>query len=112
LIISLIRREKSFLTFLGSQNKDNRQAKFSPDGTKIVIWSNNYLWQMDTTGQNLHQRTTYEVDVNIGVPFSWSIIGNKIIYTRYQSKDWTMKNGVLWMLDINTKSETQITFNP
>lgn len=86
--------------------------KYSPDGRTIVFCSNNNLWLIDSTGNNQQQLTTSEVDVSFGLPFSWSPDGSKIIYTRYQSTDWTMKNGVLWMIDISTKKETRLTFNP
>ena len=102
---------KSFLTFLGGQNNNNRHPRYSPDGKKIAFWSSGNLWVMDSIGSNLLQLTTTGVDATFGLPFSWSPIGDKIIYTRYQS-DWTMKNGVLWMIDVNAKTETQFTFNP
>ncbi|MDE3056639.1 MAG: PD40 domain-containing protein [Bacteroidota bacterium] len=57
------------------------------------------------------QLTTYYVDVDFGSPFSWSPDGSKIIYTAYQSNDWSLKNGVLWMIDVNSKTEAQFTFN-
>lgn len=86
--------------------------KYSPDRTRIAFWSSGNVWIMDSTGSNLRQLTTTGVDVDFGLPFSWSPVGDKIIYTRYQSTDWTMKNGVLWMIDVNARAETQFTFNP
>ncbi len=97
----------SFFTFIGGQNNDSRCLHYSPDGTKIAFWSSGNLWIMDTTGNNQYQLTFHGADD----AFSWMPSGDKIVYTRYQSTDWTMNNGVLWMIDINSKTETQFTFN-
>ncbi|GJQ20415.1 MAG: hypothetical protein HBSIN02_07700 [Bacteroidia bacterium] len=91
---------------------DNRYPRYSPDGTEIMFWSNGNLWMMDSTGTNLRQLTTHSVDVSFGLPFSWSPDGNKIVYTRYRPDEWTMDNGVLWLLDRNTGAASQFTFNP
>ena len=102
---------KSTDTLLAVGN-DNRNPRYSPTGTRIAFWANGNIWQMDSLGNNKEQLTTSEVDVSFGLPFSWSPDGNKIIYTRYQSTDWTMNNGVFWLIDVNTKTEKQLTSNP
>ncbi len=43
--------------------------------------------------------------------FSWSPNGKKIIYTKHNFNDWSFSNGCLWVIDINTKQEYQLTFN-
>lgn len=91
---------------------DNRHPKYSPDGTKIAFWSSGNLWLMDTIGANLRELTTRGVGTGFGLPFSWSPSGNKTIYYNYRGNDWTMENGVLWLLDVNSGIETQLTFNP
>ncbi len=92
---------------------DNRIPRYSPDGTTIAFWSNGNIWMMDSDGTDQQQLTTSGVDVSFGLPFSWSPDGSKIIYTRYpyRSTDWTIRNGVLWMIDVNTGTEIQFTFN-
>ncbi len=92
--------------------RENCYPRYSPDGTKIAFWSNGKLWMMDSTGSNLQQLTSHDVDATFGVPFSWSPSGDKIVYTYYRSDDWTMNNGVLWMLDLRSRTATQFTFNP
>ena len=92
--------------------RDNRNPRYSPNGTTIAFWSNANLWKMDSIGNNVQQLSTQGVDVSLGLPFSWSPDGSKIVYTRYQSTDWTTNNGVLWMIDVASKKETQFTFNP
>jgi hypothetical protein len=67
---------------------------------------------MNSNGSDLHQITGDGVDATFGLPFSWSLPGEKIVYTRYQSTDWTMNNGVLWMIDVISGTQTQLTFNP
>ncbi len=92
--------------------RGSRYFRYSPDGTKIIFWLGSKLWIMDSTGSNLQQLTTHEVEIDFGVPFSWSPSGDKIVYTYYRSDDWTMNNGVLWMLDLRSRTATQFTFNP
>lgn len=93
-------------TLLGV-GSDNRNLIYSPDGKKIAFWSDGNLWLMDSSGSNQRQLTTHYADVD----FSWSPDGKEIIYTRYSAKDWTLANGVLWMIDVDSKTETQFTFN-
>ena len=83
--------------------RDNHYPRYSPDGTKIAFWSSGDLWMMDTSGSNLRQLTTHGVDLTFG----WSPTGNKIVYTHYRSTDWTMSNGVLWLLDVPTGTAAQ-----
>lgn len=103
---------RSFFTFLGGINRDNRYPRYAPDGAKIAFQSNVNLWLMDADGTNQRQLTTHGVGSFFGAPFSWSPIGNKIVYNHYQANDWTMYNGVLWLLDVSTGIATQLSFNP
>jgi len=73
--------------------------------------ANQNIWLMDTMGHNLRQLTTEGVDRDQGKPFSWSPNSSQIIYASYRSSDWSMQNGVLWMLDITTHQKKQLTFN-
>jgi len=96
---------------LKANGRDIRYPKYSPDGTKIAFCMDGYLWIMDSNGNNLRKLTTFKgIEVN-EIPFSWSPDGSKIVYTRYRTDDWTKNNGVLWVIDINTGLEKQLTFN-
>lgn len=104
---------KSFLVFLTGKNLNNRYPKYSPDGTKIAFWSSGNkgnIWIMDTTGTNQRQLTAEGVEVNDDI-FSWSPDGKKIVYTQHNYNKWNYDNGVLWIIDINTGAEYQLTFN-
>lgn len=99
------------------QSNDTRHPVYSPDGSKIALASSpsptgTNIWIMNSNGSDLHQVTNKGVDADFGIPFTWSLAGDKIVYTRYQSTDWTMNNGVLWLLDIQSGMETPLTFNP
>lgn len=69
------------------------------------------IWLMDETGSNLRQMTNSGVDAAFGLPFSWSPDGEKLVYTHYNSNNWSYNNGVLWILNISTGAEYQLTFN-
>jgi hypothetical protein len=97
---------------LDANGSDIRLPKYLPEGVKIAFWLNNNLCLTDSLGNNQQQLTTSGVDVSFGLPFSWSPNGDKIIYTRYRSTNWTMKNGVLWLIDVNSRTEIQFAFNP
>ena len=90
---------------------DNRFPRYSPDETRIAFWSSSNLWIMDSTGGNLKQLTIQGVDVDFGLPFSWSPAGSSIVYTDYRSDDWGYDNGILWILNTNTGEKKQLTFN-
>jgi Tol biopolymer transport system component len=92
--------------------RNNEFPKYSPDGTKIAFWSNGNLWIMDSSGTNLQQLTSDGVDVSFGLPFSWNPDGSSVVYTRYRSDEWTMSNGVLWILNPITGEKKQLTSNP
>ncbi len=108
----IISNARILLTAVSGINLDNRHPKYSPDGARIAFWSNSNLWIMDSTGTNLRQLTAEGVTTDFGIPFSWSPDGTQIVYTRYQSNKWTYANGVLWILDVNSGAQRQLTFNP
>jgi Tol biopolymer transport system component len=105
-------RIKSFLAFVGGSNTKSRYLQYSPNGSRIAFCASSNLWIMDSTAVSFQQLTTEGVDGDFGTAFSWSPSNDKIIYTRYRSTDWTMENGVLWMIDTNSKMKTQFTMNP
>jgi TolB protein len=108
------------LTSLNQSNiyaTDNRYPHYSFDGTKIAFVSSPSptganIWIMNSNGSNLHQITANGVDGNFGISFSWSPTGEQIVYTHYQTTDWTMNNGVFWMMNLISGNKTQFTFNP
>lgn len=90
---------------------NNQFPKYSLDGSKIAFWSNSNIWIMDTTGKNQQQLTTGGVDVDFGLPFSWSPDGVHIVYTSYQPNTWNYGNGTLWIINANTGIKKQLSFN-
>jgi Tol biopolymer transport system component len=108
---------KQLIRFLSEPNTKNRFPKYSPDGSKIVFWSQpptgvaGNLWLLNSDGTNLRMLTVGGVDGDFGIPFAWSPDGLKIVYTRYHDK-WTYDNGTLWTVDIETGVQTQLAFNP
>ena len=109
-------KSKSFLSFLGDINNDNRYLKYSTDGKFIAFASQPQnsqvtLWLMDSTGKNLRQLTTEGMSDDSGVPFSWNPIGKFIVLTRYRYDIWPLQNGTLWIFDIISGQQRQLTFS-
>lgn len=90
---------------------DNRNPKLSFASSQIAFWSNSNIWSIDTTGADLKQITTRGVDADFGLPFDWSPDDEKIVYTQYNDSNWNYDNGVLWIINTNTGTEFQLTFN-
>lgn len=104
--------ESRFVDTLDGVGTDNRLPAYSTSGSSVAFWANGNLWVMDKYGNQRYQLTISGVDVDFGLPFSWSPAGDKIVYTRYQPDDWTMENGVLYVIDLGSGNETRLTSNP
>jgi Tol biopolymer transport system component len=103
---------RSFLTFLGGLNNDNRHPRYSPDGTKIAFWSKQgdgigNIWVMSVNGSFPQQVTTE----GAGDWLSWGPDGKKIAYVSHRFTDWTYANGTNWIIDVETGEKRQLTFN-
>jgi Tol biopolymer transport system component len=87
--------------------------KYSPNGLRIAFWSQSFvdnsanLWIMNADGNNLRQLTFDGADQD----FDWSPDGQQIVYTRFESNDFSYTNGTIWILNVNTLERKQLTFN-
>jgi Tol biopolymer transport system component len=100
---------------LSRNQTDDRFPVFSPDGRQIAysgqfLGVNNWedslpqIWLMKADGTGARQITTQG-----GYHPSWSPDGTKIVFTRENWVCNTPENGVLWMIDVRTGVETQLT---
>jgi len=108
-------------TRITNDGADDREPDYSPDGRQIAFtsqWRQGILkrsgtarvylpqiWVMNSDGTGVRQLTQ-----NGGRHPSWSPDGSKIVYAR---RDWTIntpENGVLWVIDMTTGTESQLTF--
>ncbi|MGH7595887.1 MAG: hypothetical protein ACREOI_06015 [bacterium] len=102
---------------LTNDTRFDSRPQYSPDGTKIVFWSQTStngignLWKMNGDGSNLRQLTIESVDATFGLPFSWSPDGSAIAYTYYRVDERSNNNGTLWIIDIATGKKRQLTLN-
>ncbi|MBO6622925.1 MAG: PD40 domain-containing protein [Balneola sp.] len=92
----------SFLAFIEG---DNRYPKYSSDGKTILFQSNQEIWTMESTGDNLIQLTT-----GGGVQPTWTPV-HKIIYVDYSYSRFSKDNGTLWMMNADGSGKRQLTFN-
>jgi len=94
-------------------NRDNRCPKFSPNGTKAAFMSQQggkglvQIWLMNADGSGLRQLTTE--GANHGL--SWSPDSKEIVYVSYRSTDYSVGNGTLWIINIESGAKRQLTFN-
>jgi subtilisin family serine protease len=90
-------------------NGGNSHPEYSPDGSHIACERKEpiglpQVWLMNADGSDQRQLTTR----GGGSP-SWSPDGRKIVFVR---EDWTRDDpelGVLWVIDVATGEETQLT---
>lgn len=94
---------------------DGNSPKWSPDGTRIAFLSSGgvlnareNLWVMNRDGSQPRRLTTESVTP----AFDWSPDGTQIAYTRFADADTSYVNGTLWLVNVATMQERQLTVNP
>jgi Tol biopolymer transport system component len=91
----------------------NTFPRYSPNGAQISFLSrsltgaNNDLIRINSDG------SAFPLTIASGVSFpaSWSPPGGLICYTSYRLRDYSYRNGTLWVANLNTGMNTQVTFN-
>lgn len=97
------------LTFL--EDYDNRCPVFSPDGQKIAFSGQApgtlpQIYIMNSDGSSLEQLT-----IEGGIDPCWSPDGSKIAFVRYNSKEYSSKQGQIWIMDADGNNKRQLTFD-
>jgi len=85
--------------------------EFSPDGTRVA-WSRYdrdgvrlpQIWLCNSDGSSAYQLTTLG-----GADPSWSPDGKRIVYLRTNWRSNGPRNGVLWIRDLETGEDAQLT---
>ncbi len=90
---------------------DNRYPVFSPDGQKIVFSGQApgtlpQIYIMNSDGSDLKKLTTEG-----GTDPCWSPDGSKIAFVRYNSKEYSSKQGQIWIMDADGSNKRQLTFD-
>jgi TolB protein len=96
----------SYPTRLTNNIKDDRFPNYV-FANNIVFCSDEYLWMMDSLGNNQREISKDQIDYI----FNISPDLDKVVYTVYNNS-WTHENGTLWILDLMTGGKRQLTFNP
>jgi len=86
-----------------------RSPSLSPDGSKIIFsaWKEGQplqVWIMNADGSNPKELTTEG-----GKDPCWSPDGTRIVYVRYNSREFSSSNGRLWIMDSNGANRVQLT---
>jgi Tol biopolymer transport system component len=97
---------KTFFSFPGKTNYDNRYSKYSPDGIKIAFTSkpyaaSNQVWVMDADRSKPKQPTTTG-----GYTSDWSPDGEWIVFT-----DTGSESARLWLMRKDGTDKRQLTFD-
>ena len=69
------------------------------------------LWMMSLNGGMKHRVTPHNILARYSPVFSWNPNDYEIVYTRYDPREWTVENGVLWIIDTSNGRKRQLTFN-
>lgn len=85
---------------------------YSPDGDRIAFSSQlgegldvlPQIWVMNVDGSCPRQITAHG-----GKEPAWSPTGREIVYSRYNGQSDNPENGVLWIIDVETLCERQLT---
>ncbi len=91
--------------------------KFINNDSKIVFISqlrgkHPNIFVMDSSGNHIKQLTSNGVASSwSGIPFSMSPDDRYVVYTRYDWNDWSYVTGTLWIYDLKTGANHQLTFN-
>ncbi len=91
---------------------ENLNPKVSSDGKTIAFWSQSVggvgnIWLMNGDGTNIRQLTTE----GAGQMFAWNNGGDEIVFLSFRYTDYTISNGVFWMINVGTGEKRQLTFN-
>lgn len=113
--------QEKITTVLTETNRSNSYFRFSLDGTQIAFVSQAKdsgpkLWIMNADGSELRQlshkeRGIQDQDGGILDNISWSPDGFEIIFTHHNYHDWNTETGTLWIIDVNTGKERQLTYH-
>lgn len=106
-------RDGFYITTMTREGNDLRQLtttgesshpEYSPDGQRIAYRHSGGVWIMNADGSEQRQLTTVAGDEP-----SWSPDGNKIVFVRSDFTRDAPELGVLWVVDVTTGEETQLT---
>ena len=109
------RNDTSTVTQLTSLNHidkyatDNRNPKYSPDGTEIAFYSKPRtgppaIWVMNSDGSNLRK-----VSPDYAWRFDWSPDGDKIVFLYFDYLIARPGSGELWLMNANGSGLRQLT---
>lgn len=88
--------------------------QWSPGGNQIAYVAKEdskdhlRLWIVNADGSGLRQ----VVPEAVGARFYWSPDGHEIVFARYAPLEYTYENGTLWIVDLETGIQRQLTTNP
>ncbi|MCB7129696.1 MAG: TolB family protein [Candidatus Brocadiales bacterium] len=109
--IYIMTRDGKTVKRLTFEAKEYLYPLWSPDGRRIAFASRECEWLRDVFIYDLETDEIKRVTFEGAEGFSWSPDGRNLVYSKYNAWVNSKRSGLLYILDVQTLEERQISFD-